>query len=269
VGTGALQLKTVPVGAANQIIIAFDDNVEAHLNDLIVKGKDPQSGTVTNFTNASIVPSSPVANQFTWTTTQTFPTAMMHLRLLSGFFDARDDAGNDLDGEWDNPTSVTDNTTVTDTFPSGNGTAGGDFTFSFTTLLGDADRTNAVGIGDLNAVRNNYGITVGATWAQGDHDGDGDVDLTDLNYVRNHYGDAITTAWDGSGGAAPLSAPSGPANDGPAATSAKLLAARDAILADVGEKNITIAKDDAFWLQDGTQEWWDTFWAAIALGTSL
>ena len=63
-------------------------------------------------------------------------------------------------------------------------------------IPGDTDGDGDVDLDDLFAVRNNFGITSGATLSDGDTDGDGDVDLDDLFIVRNNFGT-------GSGAAAP------------------------------------------------------------------
>ncbi len=51
------------------------------------------------------------------------------------------------------------------------------------TVLGDTDGDGAVGIADLNNVRNNFG-----SLGLGDTDGDGLVQISDLNHVRNNFG---------------------------------------------------------------------------------
>ena len=57
---------------------------------------------------------------------------------------------------------------------------------------GDTDNDGDVDLDDLFAVRNNFGMTTGATRAQGDvapdPDGDGAVNLDDLFMVRNNFG---------------------------------------------------------------------------------
>ena len=57
---------------------------------------------------------------------------------------------------------------------------------------GDTDGDGDVDLDDLFAVRNNFGVTSGATIADGDVEptpgGDGDVDLDDLFMVRNNFG---------------------------------------------------------------------------------
>ena len=55
----------------------------------------------------------------------------------SGSAPVTDLAGNVLDGEWNNPSSYSQ-VGSTDMFPSGNGSAGGDFAFRFDVLPGDS-----------------------------------------------------------------------------------------------------------------------------------
>jgi hypothetical protein len=84
-----------------------------------------------------------------------------------------------------------------DVFPSGNGTAGGDFIFRVTILPGDVNRDNVVNITDLNTTVNNSGLTP-ANWTQGEMTGDNLVNLTDKNLVSNNFARNYTT-WPGGG----------------------------------------------------------------------
>jgi parallel beta-helix repeat protein len=198
VGTGALQLKTVPVGGANQVKIIFSEQVTVAQNDLVLKGRSP-SGVITTFAFSSFTQGAgPGVGQWfaEWTTTQSFGVNQMAIRLESGAGGVRDLAGNDLNGFWDNPVDLNDNTS--DTFPSGSElNPGQDFVFSYTALAGDADQSNHVDVEDLNRVRNNFGMTM-AVWSDGDVTGDGVVNTDDLNEVRNNFGQTITTSWDGT-----------------------------------------------------------------------
>ncbi len=99
-----------------------------------------------------------------------------------------DASGNRLDGDWTNPASTTQS--GSSTYPSGDGTAGGDFLFRFNVLAGDAGQDSTVGLADLNTVLTNYGKS-GMTWGQGDFTGDGVVGLADLNNVLTNYGMAL------------------------------------------------------------------------------
>jgi len=55
--------------------------------------------------------------------------------------------------------------------------------------VGDANLDGAVGIADLSAVADNYGLEEGATWERGDFNDDGVVGIADLSAVADHYGE--------------------------------------------------------------------------------
>ena len=74
---------------------------------------------------------------------------------------------------------------------------------SWEALLGDANLDGTVGIADLGALADNYGVTVGATWLQGDFNFDGKVGIADLGALADHYGETL------GGGAAAVPEPAG------------------------------------------------------------
>jgi hypothetical protein len=92
-----------------------------------------------------------------------------------------------LDGEWENPTSLAD--ISSDTFPSGNGTAGGTFEFRFNALSSDANRDLAVDAADYAIWRANYATAADATFADGDSSGDGAVDGADYTLWADQFGE--------------------------------------------------------------------------------
>jgi hypothetical protein len=105
--------------------------------------------------------------------------------------------GNRLDGEWDNPTSLSD--TLSDTFNTGgDGTAGGTFNFHVTLLPGDVNRDNLVTSGDTSAMLSHWGQT-GVGWSEGDMTGDGAVGTLDLNQVNQNFNTDYDT-WPTGGG---------------------------------------------------------------------
>jgi hypothetical protein len=55
-------------------------------------------------------------------------------------------------------------------------------------LPGDADGDNDVDIGDYFTLKENFGQTTGATWAQGDFNGDGAVNVADLGILEMNFG---------------------------------------------------------------------------------
>lgn len=85
-----------------------------------------------------------------------------------------------------------------------NGVAGGDFTYTFFQLAGDANRDGTVGFADLVAVAQNYGVSSGASWFDGDLNADGMVNFADLVIIAQHYGDILAS----SAAVAPLTAES-------------------------------------------------------------
>ncbi len=56
------------------------------------------------------------------------------------------------------------------------------------TEFGDANLDGKVGIADLGALADNYGLSAGAGWAQGDFNGDGKVGIADLGALADNYG---------------------------------------------------------------------------------
>ncbi|MEX0587083.1 MAG: dockerin type I domain-containing protein, partial [Pirellulales bacterium] len=99
-----------------------------------------------------------------------------------------DIAGNALDGDWVNPDSFGDTNPLIDSFPSGNGTSGGDFLFRITVLRGDVNRDGIVSRPDHAQLTESYGMSSGATWEHGDMDGNGAVNLYDVLQYRNNIG---------------------------------------------------------------------------------
>jgi autotransporter-associated beta strand protein len=62
------------------------------------------------------------------------------------------------------------------------------------TLLGDTNDDGVVDAADYLAVKQNFGLTTGATLAQGNVDDDGDVDWDDLQVVMTNFGAGAGTA---------------------------------------------------------------------------
>ncbi|MDZ4780428.1 MAG: beta-propeller domain-containing protein [Planctomycetia bacterium] len=172
---GAADTSTSPVvglAGINQIKLVFSEEVQISPSDLVVRGRDGKTYSWYGFEyNAQIA-----------TATWTFgPMATDELSITLA--DAVRDLGrSQLDGDSD-------------------GQAGGAFATTIGILPGDADRSGAIEVADLNTVRNGFGaIGVGLL---GDVNADDRIDLNDLNLVRNNFGQSLTIA------AAPFSAPTG------------------------------------------------------------
>jgi hypothetical protein len=105
---------------------------------------------------------------------------------LSGVTDL---AGNALDGEFDNATSLNDPLSGQG---SGNGSPGGVFVFKFNALAGDANRDNQVTGADYTIWADNYRTPPGiasSTFSQGDFNGDGFVTGADYTLWSDAFGD--------------------------------------------------------------------------------
>jgi len=58
---------------------------------------------------------------------------------------------------------------------------------------GDANQDGVVGIADLGALADNYGLVSCAKWGQGDFNRDGAVGIADLGLLADHYGITVTS----------------------------------------------------------------------------
>ncbi len=172
VGSGE-QLRTVPVASVDRLRFQFSEQVAADDADLTLSGQRQASYAAGTVAGAA----GPTGWQATWSL-PVVPTAdqlVLHLAGTGGS-PITDLAGNALDGEWDNPTNLAD--ASSDTFPSGNNAAGGDFSFAITVLTGDANRDLRVDSLDQAIWQANQGAA-NPTFAMGDFNGDGQVNQAD------------------------------------------------------------------------------------------
>ena len=134
VGSGE-QLRSVPVSDADTISIQFSEEVFVTQNALLVTNLDGTSpATVTSFTY----------DLDTQTASWEFDSAFADGRHLFTLADSVIDLDHEgLDGEFTNPWTLAD--IASDTLPSGDGEAGGDFRFRYTIMSGDTDHDNIVG----------------------------------------------------------------------------------------------------------------------------
>jgi hypothetical protein len=182
VPAGANQLKAVPWnGGVNQISLRFDTDVQSILQqgDLVIRGVNTPTYTPTAFTY------DPGTKTGTWT----LPAAIGNDKIRLILDDAQL-AG--LDGEW---------VDSADAYPSGNGTAGGDFAFRIYILRGDATQDGRVNALDLSFVRaklnktaTNPGTGATAYSPFADINPDGQINALDLSAVRNRLNTALPTA---------------------------------------------------------------------------
>ena len=100
-----------------------------------------------------------------------------------------DVAGNVLDGEWTNSTSYSQ-LGSTSSFPSGNGTAGGNFAFRFDVLPGDSTggSLGKVNVSDVAQTKSRSGLAETAISYRSDFDGNGLINVADVAYVKSRSG---------------------------------------------------------------------------------
>lgn len=177
---GRRQLDNHLAPAADEILIGFDRRVSVSAADI----------TVTDAVG------DPLEIDYCEGDAGEPGTAVLRCRLKAPLANGRftvqvadsalDLAGNALDGEWRNAAAPG---AFGDAFPSGDGSAGGDFGFRFDLNLGDTNLDGQIDLDDLNNVRNHFGESIRSP---GDADGDGDADIDDLNEVRNRFGSPPT-----------------------------------------------------------------------------
>ncbi|NLE36967.1 MAG: hypothetical protein GX621_02985, partial [Pirellulaceae bacterium] len=191
------QLQPLPMyDGIDRVLITFDQVVsssEGELLDYLTITDERGAGTTHHPTSVSLSADGMTA---TWTFATTFRHGEWVLDLSDRVtsYDPYLDEHVALDGEWNGPDYLGDASSTSCFFyylkTSGDGAAGGDFTFAFSLLLpGDANRDGRVDELDLQTVAANVyaGISSGATWEDGDFDGDGDVDDDDLYALASNW----------------------------------------------------------------------------------
>jgi hypothetical protein len=184
-GSG-LQIRTVPVAAANKVAVHFSEDVtNIAQNSLVLHAL--RTGTLQQVAGGGYEYSTASgAAVATWRYSMQF--LPNHYRLsLSDSVTNRN--GNALDGEWTNPFSITTVSDAVSEFPSGNGQAGGAFNFAMTFLNGDASLNNSVDGADYLIWLANNGGSGGFTAA--DFSGNGQVGYEDYTIWTNNFGKTL------------------------------------------------------------------------------
>jgi hypothetical protein len=174
------QLNELPWTNLDRISIAFDQNVNVDQADLAVRGVNLANYTISGF---DYQPSTKTA---TWTLSQPIRNDKVLLDLNADAGGVSSPQGGALDGEWNN---------AGDTFPSGNGTAGGDFRFRFNVLPGDVTRNGTVVADDFSDVKARFFRTVTQPGPAGptqydvfrDVDGTGSILANDFSLVKARF----------------------------------------------------------------------------------
>ena len=178
IGGGAAQLLTVPWSNVNQISISFSGDVQADMADLAVRGVNVASYPVTGFAYE------PITHTGTWTLGRSIGNDNIILDLdgdAPNGVRAAGAGGQLLDGDW----------ATGGTYPSGNGTAGGDFRFRVNVLPGDVTRDGRVNALDLSDAKRRLnrtpgdGVTSGGAFsAFADIDGGGRINALDISAIK-------------------------------------------------------------------------------------
>ena len=170
VSNGANQLAILPWINVNQIVIQFSEDVGQSLStsDFVITGAagvraDGATGTIPRVNSYSYDALTKLA---TLTLNQSLDPSSLTLQIA--FENISDVSGNKLDGEWDNSVDTV----------SGDGTAGGDFSFTFYALPGDINQNGVVDANDsavipatrnyTNALYNYLGDVTGNNIVNGD-----------------------------------------------------------------------------------------------------
>ena len=180
VGSGDMQLETLPWRNLNQISVAFSEDVSVSQAQFTIVGS-VGSYSVSGFSyNAA-------DHVATWSLSATIGPDKLYVALPgSGATAVKDVAGNILDGEWNNPSSYSQ-VGSTDTFPSGNGTAGGDFAFRFDVLPGDSTggSLGKVNVADVAQTKSRSTLAVTGSSYRSDLDGNNLINVADVAYVKS------------------------------------------------------------------------------------
>ena len=169
----------MPWSTVNQISISFSGDVQADAADLVVRGVTVADYPVTFYAYDAIT------HTGTWTLGRSLANDAVTLDLDGDAPNGARAAGGGqfLDGEW----------TTGGTYPSGNGTAGGDFRFRINALPGDDTRDGVVNALDLADVKRRLnrtagdGVTGGGAYAAtADVTGDGRINALDLAAVKQN-----------------------------------------------------------------------------------
>jgi hypothetical protein len=181
-GSG-MQLCTVPVGGADTVSVQFSEHMtNIGQNSLVFKGLALANLPV--LAAADAFDYDPETHVARWLFEDPLPADQYVIVLDDALTGA---AGDALDGEWTNPFSLTTINAQVSKFPSGDGTAGGDFSFVMTIIPGDDGLDNSVSGTDFLTWQQRVGGP-GRTFTRSDFNGDGYVNGADLAIQNANYG---------------------------------------------------------------------------------
>ena len=173
-------------GNLNKIIIQFSENVNVVQGDLALVGVNVSNYGFSAFSYDA------GTHRATWTLTANLGRDKLLLDLNGSTAGAVTDvSGNRLDGDWTNPTWNPPSAPVGgDAWPSGNGTAGGDFQFRINVLPGDTNQSGTVDVSDLAVLAAHYRQSYSG-WGNADFNSDGVVNVQDLAVLAANYRQAL------------------------------------------------------------------------------
>jgi hypothetical protein len=169
---GPSQLDALPWTNINRISMVFSENVNISRDNIKVYGLNVPEYAITAFDYDS------VTRTATWTLSQSIAEGDLLRVVLSDA--VVDFVGHRLDGEW---------TDATSTYPSGNGSSGGEFQMRINVLPGDADGNGTTGWGDLGVLSALFGGA--AAGGKADFNGDGIVDAADFIMLKYRLGRSL------------------------------------------------------------------------------
>jgi hypothetical protein len=208
---GVSQTKSLPWFNIDKVVVTFSEDVNVDAADLAISGVNAPSLSYAHFFYDA------TSHVATWTLAGPLPKNVYQFDLDANGVDAIDDRdGNPLDGEWTNSS---------DTFPSGNGSAGGDFQFTFKVMPGDAVQNNAVDYYDYYAASSRQGLTTAST----NYSPLVDIDGSGVHETQDTQ-DIYSKLWS----TYPSGSPVGVSNDAPTTTGGETItltnAAADAVM---------------------------------------
>jgi len=174
----------------NQIRIVFSKDVSVQKSSLVVTGVNVASYGIAGFSYSALT------HTATWTLAAPLGDDRINVKLLSsGPSAVTDGNANALDGEWTNQLSA---------YPSGNGTPGGDFQFSFNVLPASVNQDAIVNGQDIAMVASNWLRT---DIVEGDANGDGIINGQDIAAIASLWLHTLPIAADAAAASAAVGAP--------------------------------------------------------------
>ncbi|HKD36801.1 MAG TPA: dockerin type I domain-containing protein, partial [Pirellulales bacterium] len=180
VPAGATQLASLPWSNITSLSVVFNEAVTIDTtNSALALIGSPDLPPPAALSTAAFS-YNPTTHAATWTFAS--PLAANKFLISIPAAAVTDTFGSQLDGDWTNPSGSSSGSQ----YPSGNGTAGGDFNFRFNVLPGDVNQDGAVTGSDGNVLRNYLLLTSADSGysALADVNGDGAVTGLDGAIVR-------------------------------------------------------------------------------------